>query len=96
MDKCSFCGREKRDVNLLIAGIEGHICDRCAEQAHAIILEESKKGDKFDPAAINLMKPREIKNFLDQYVIGQDKPKKVCMPLMKTIERPLKLLLKIY
>lgn len=77
MDKCSFCGREKRDVNLLIAGIEGHICDRCAEQAHAIILEESKKGDKFDPAAINLMKPREIKNFLDQYVIGQDQAKKI-------------------
>jgi ATP-dependent Clp protease ATP-binding subunit ClpX len=77
MDKCSFCGREKRDVNLLIAGIEGHICDRCAEQAHAIILQESKKGDKFDPAAINLMKPREIKNFLDQYVIGQDQAKKI-------------------
>ncbi len=77
MDKCSFCGREKRDVTLLIAGIEGHICDRCAEQAHAIILEESKKGDKFDPAAINLMKPREIKNFLDQYVIGQDQAKKI-------------------
>lgn len=77
MDKCSFCGREKKDVNLLIAGIEGHICDRCAEQAHAIILEELKKGDKFDPAAIKLMKPIEIKAFLDQYVIGQDQAKKI-------------------
>lgn len=77
MDKCSFCGREKRDVDLLIAGIEGHICDRCAEQAHAIILEETKKGGQFDPSSVKLMKPREIKNFLDQYVIGQDQAKKI-------------------
>jgi len=47
-DKCSFCGREKRDVNLLIAGIEGHICDRCAEQAHSIIHEELKKEGAMD------------------------------------------------
>ena len=47
-DKCSFCGREKNEVNLLIAGIDGHICDRCAEQAHSIIQEEVKKDSTFD------------------------------------------------
>jgi ATP-dependent Clp protease ATP-binding subunit ClpX len=77
MDKCSFCGREKRDVNLLIAGIEGHICDRCAEQAHSIIIEEMKKDISFDMDGMKLMKPLEIKEFLDQYVIGQDQAKKI-------------------
>lgn len=76
-DRCSFCGRDKRDVNLLIAGIEGHICDRCAEQAHAILQEEIKKQDTFDLGGIKLMKPLEIKDFLDQYVIGQDQAKKI-------------------
>jgi ATP-dependent Clp protease ATP-binding subunit ClpX len=76
-DKCSFCGREKRDVNLLIAGIEGHICDRCAEQAHSIIQEEMKKEGASDLGGLKLMKPREIKSFLDQYVIGQEQAKKV-------------------
>ena len=76
-DKCSFCGREKREVNLLIAGIEGHICDRCAEQAHAIIQEETKKGGTFDLEGAKLLKPKEIKDFLDQYVIGQDQAKKI-------------------
>jgi ATP-dependent Clp protease ATP-binding subunit ClpX len=76
-DKCSFCGREKRDVNLLIAGIEGHICDRCAEQAHSIIHEELKKDGALDLHGIQLKKPREIKSFLDQYVIGQEQAKKV-------------------
>ncbi|MDO8929528.1 MAG: ATP-dependent Clp protease ATP-binding subunit ClpX [Bacteroidota bacterium] len=77
MDKCSFCGREKKEVNLLIAGIEGHICDNCVEQAHAIVEEEFKKDVKVDTKMIKLMKPREIKNFLDQYVIGQDQAKKI-------------------
>ncbi len=77
MDKCSFCGREKKEVNLLIAGIDGHICDRCAEQAHSIILEEMKKDTSFDMDGIRLMKPLEIKEFLDQYVIGQDQAKKI-------------------
>ena len=77
MDKCSFCGREKRDVNLLIAGIDGHICDRCAEQAHSIILEEMKKDSSFSLDGMKLMKPLEIKQFLDQYVIGQDQAKKI-------------------
>lgn len=77
MDKCSFCGREKKEVNLLIAGMEGHICDNCVEQAHAIVEEEFKKDPGFDTKSIKLLKPREIKAFLDQYVIGQDQAKKI-------------------
>ena len=76
-DKCSFCGREKNEVNLLIAGIDGHICDRCADQAHSIILEEVKKDSTFDLDGAKLLKPKEIKEFLDQYVIGQDQAKKI-------------------
>ncbi len=62
---------------MLIAGLEGHICDHCIEQAHSIMNEElgSKKNIQFD--TINLLKPAEIKNFLDQYVIGQDMAKKI-------------------
>jgi ATP-dependent Clp protease ATP-binding subunit ClpX len=77
MDKCSFCGREKKEVNLLIAGIDGHICDRCAEQAHSIIQEEVKKDSSFDLDGVKLLKPLEIKDFLDQYVIGQDQAKRI-------------------
>lgn len=77
MDKCSFCGRTKKDVNILIAGVSGHICDSCIEQAHQIILEEFKQKDSFDINSIKLLKPVEIKAFLDQYVIGQDEAKKV-------------------
>ncbi|KJF44510.1 ATPase AAA [Draconibacterium sediminis] len=77
MDKCSFCGREKKEVNLLIAGIDGHICDRCADQAHSIIQEEVKTSNSFDLDDIKLLKPKEIKDFLDQYVIGQDRAKRV-------------------
>jgi ATP-dependent Clp protease ATP-binding subunit ClpX len=77
MDKCSFCGRTKKEANLLIAGLEGHICDHCIEQAYSIMNEElvSKKNISFD--TINLLKPAEIKKFLDQYVIGQDMAKKI-------------------
>ncbi len=77
MDKCSFCGRTKKEANILIAGLEGHICDHCIEQAYGIMNEElgAKKNQQFD--TINLLKPAEIKNFLDQYVIGQDMAKKI-------------------
>jgi ATP-dependent Clp protease ATP-binding subunit ClpX len=77
MDKCSFCGRTKKEANILIAGLEGHICDHCIEQAHSIMNEElgNKKNPAFD--SINLLKPTEIKKFLDQYVIGQDMAKKI-------------------
>jgi ATP-dependent Clp protease ATP-binding subunit ClpX len=76
MDKCSFCGRDKRDTNLLIAGISGHICDNCVEQAYEIVQEETKKTAPFDVNAIKLLKPKEIKKFLDLYVIGQEDAKK--------------------
>ena len=75
MDRCSFCGRDKKSVNLLIAGISGHICDSCVEQAYEIIQEESKVRNSFDMKKIKLLKPTEIKDFLDQYVIGQDEAK---------------------
>lgn len=77
MDKCSFCGREKKEVNLLIAGMEGHICDSCVEQAYAIVEEEFKKDNSFSTKEFNIMKPKEIKSFLDQYVIGQEHAKKI-------------------
>lgn len=76
-DRCSFCGREKKEVQILIAGMEGHICENCIEQAHSIVEEEFKKNPGFDIKGIELKKPREIKDFLDQYVIGQDDAKKV-------------------
>ncbi|MFT5749266.1 MAG: ATP-dependent Clp protease ATP-binding subunit ClpX [Ancylomarina sp.] len=76
MDKCSFCGRDKKDTNLLIAGISGHICDSCIEQAHDIIKEESKVNSDINLNELTLLKPIEIKAFLDQYVIGQDAAKK--------------------
>ena len=77
MDKCSFCGKTRKETKLLIAGLESYICDSCVEQANNILMEEvgSKSNNAFD--TINLLKPAEIKNFLDQYVIGQDMAKKI-------------------
>ena len=75
---CSFCGRKKPETNLLIAGINAHICDKCIEQAHGIVLEELKtSGNSKVVADLILKKPKEIRAFLDQYVIGQDQTKKV-------------------
>ncbi len=77
IDRCSFCGRDKRSVNILIAGISANICDVCVEQASTIIEEElKKKGNRVDLGKVKLMKPLEIKEFLDQYVIGQHEAKK--------------------
>jgi len=76
--ECSFCGRKKPETNLLIAGINAHICDRCIEQAHGIVLEELKSaGNSKIVGDLILKKPKEIRAFLDQYVIGQDQTKKV-------------------
>ena len=76
--ECSFCGRKKPETNLLIAGINAHICDRCIEQAHGIVLEELKQsGGTALSGELDLKKPKEIRAFLDQYVIGQDQTKKV-------------------
>ncbi len=76
-NKCSFCGRNRKDTNLLIAGIDAHICDYCITQAHDILKEEfeSNKDENFND--IELLKPQEIKNYLDQYVIGQEQAKKI-------------------
>ena len=75
---CTFCGREKKDTNVLIAGINGHICDHCIIQAYGIVSEELGLTDSKDfSSGIKLVKPIEIKEFLDQYVIGQDDAKKV-------------------
>ena len=75
---CSFCGKKKADTNLLIAGIDAHICDRCIQQANGIVLEEAKQ-DKGSALASDVMlkKPQEIKAFLDSYIIGQEQTKKV-------------------
>ena len=76
--ECSFCGRKKPETNLLIAGITAHICDKCIEQAHGIVVEELKQTGNADLAAdLILLKPKEIRAFLDDYVIGQDQTKKV-------------------
>ena len=76
--ECSFCGRKKPETNLLIAGLDAHICDRCIEQAHGIVIEESKQIDGGDLSAeLMLKKPQEIKGFLDQYIIGQEHTKRV-------------------
>ncbi|CAN1498313.1 ClpX ATP-dependent protease Clp, ATPase subunit [Flavobacteriaceae bacterium] len=76
--QCSFCGRKKPETNLLIAGIDAHICDKCIEQAHGIVLEELKSsGSSKLVGDLILKKPKEIRAFLDQYVIGQDQTKKV-------------------
>ncbi|GAA4764922.1 MULTISPECIES: ATP-dependent Clp protease ATP-binding subunit ClpX [Flavobacterium] len=76
--ECSFCGRKKPETNLLIAGINSHICDRCIEQAHGIVLEEIKaSGVAKNTTDLVLQKPKEIRAFLDKYVIGQEQTKKV-------------------
>lgn len=76
--ECSFCGRKKPETDLLIAGLDAHICDKCIEQAHGIVLEESKQGETKELSAdLKLNKPKAIKAFLDEYIIGQDATKKV-------------------
>ena len=71
---CSFCGRSKEDVDVLIAGVTGHICDHCIEQADGILREEKKAAPA--GAAFSLKLPKEIKEHLDTYVIGQEEAKK--------------------
>ena len=76
---CSFCGRGNHEVNLLVSGLDAHICDECIEQGHQIVTEEGKfkskvKGKTFNP---ELLKPKEIHKHLDSYVIGQDEAKRV-------------------
>jgi len=76
--ECSFCGRKKSETNLLIAGLDAHICDKCIEQAHGIVLDEITETEANGLSAeLALKKPLEIKNFLDEYIIGQHQAKKV-------------------
>ena len=78
---CSFCGRTEREVRLLITGLNGYICEDCAQQAYQIVQQQdwmqdqSKKKEKFN-SQNHVPKPQEIKSYLDQYVIGQDEAKR--------------------
>ena len=75
---CSFCGRKKAETSLLIAGLDAHICDRCIEQAHGIVVEEALHNGNSDlTKELMLKKPKTINAFLDDYVIGQEHTKKV-------------------
>jgi|SRR6185437_15538724 len=73
--KCSFCGKDKKDVFMMIGGLNGHICDQCVSQAQKIVEEEYKL--RSDNKKIQLVKPTEIKALLDEYMIDQDEAKKV-------------------
>lgn len=76
---CSFCGRPRSQVGMLIAGLSGHICESCITQGYSIVEEEFKanKTEAFKEAPLNILKPIEIKSKLDEYVIGQEDAKKV-------------------
>ena len=75
--QCSFCGRRKDEVDILIAGATGHICDRCVEQAEAIVQEEvTAKGGDQSALDFTLRRPAEIKTYLDDFVIGQEAAKR--------------------
>lgn len=81
---CSFCGRAEKDVNFIITGLNGFICDQCAQQAYQIVVEaglgpdadKRKRRGGFDVELTKVPKPTEIKEYLDEYIIGQDEAKK--------------------
>ncbi|GGK55656.1 MULTISPECIES: ATP-dependent Clp protease ATP-binding subunit ClpX [Flavobacteriaceae] len=76
--ECSFCGRKKPETDLLIAGLDAHICDKCIEQAHGIVMEEIAENSSSSlTSELIVKKPLEIKEFIDQYMIGQDQAKRV-------------------
>ena len=74
---CSFCGRNKKDVDVLVAGISAHICNFCIEQAFEIVGEDKKNKKSSSKIAVKLKKPKELTEYLDHYVIGQEDAKKV-------------------
>jgi ATP-dependent Clp protease ATP-binding subunit ClpX len=87
--QCSFCGRKREEVKILIAGQEGHICEHCIEHAHEIIVKEfhQKKADG-KAGNLKVQKPTAIKAFLDQYIIGQDEAKKIlCVAVYNHFKR---------
>ncbi len=77
MDKCSLCGRKEIEVNMLFTGVDGHVCDECIERGYELLMEDKKSSDTFSIGDIKLLKPKQIKEFIDQYVIGQEHAKKV-------------------
>ena len=74
---CSFCGRNKKDVDLMVSGISAHICNFCIEQAFEIVVEDKKNKKSSSKIALKLKKPKELTEYLDHYVIGQEDAKKV-------------------
>ncbi len=76
-DKCSFCGRSKHEVKVLMSGLQGNICDLCIDQSSQVLKEEFNNASYTSADDFVLLKPKEIKEHLDQYVIGQDEAKKV-------------------
>ena len=74
---CSFCGRNKKDVDLMVSGISAHICNFCIEQAFEIVGEDKKNKKSSSKIAVKLKKPKELTEYLDHYVIGQEDAKKV-------------------
>src|SRR5690606_28690971 len=74
---CSFCGRNKKDVGLMVSGISAHICNFCIDQAHQILSEEDKTKKNKKSHKFKLKKPKELTDYLDQYVIGQQEAKNV-------------------
>ncbi len=77
MRKCTLCGRPEENVKILFSGENGNVCDFCIERGHQILMEELEFRDDFSISDINLLKPKQIKEFIDQYVIGQEHAKKV-------------------
>ena len=74
---CSFCGRTKSQTDLLIAGLDAHICDKCIHQAHGIVIEEATEEDfNSESNSLDFKTPQLTKAFLDQYIIGQDAAKR--------------------
>jgi ATP-dependent Clp protease ATP-binding subunit ClpX len=74
---CSFCGKTKKEVSVMISGINAHICERCIGQAQQILNEENKIRANSKTPKFNLIKPREMKEYLDQFVVDQEEAKKV-------------------
>ena len=74
---CSFCGKTQAEVNKLIAGQSGYICDECIELCNEIMAENPEDGDGVAELSPQLLKPKEIKAYLDEYVIGQEHAKRI-------------------
>ena len=87
--QCSFCGRSRAEVKILIAGQEGHICEHCIEHAHEVVNKEfHQKKEAGKPGTLKVQKPIAIKKFMDQYIIGQDEAKKIlCVAVYNHFKR---------